>query len=74
MESYSEWRVTVYDVIFGELRFLESDTVQLSKLYRKLDLGELAFQIVKWLKLGELAVNNTLKFLQSLNFGALAVI
>ena len=22
MESYGEWRVTVYDVIFGELRFL----------------------------------------------------
>ena len=22
MESYGEWRVTVYDVIFGDLRFL----------------------------------------------------
>ena len=26
MESYGEWRVTVYDVIFGELRFLDSHT------------------------------------------------
>ena len=32
MESYGVWRVTVYDVIFGELRFLES---------QKLNLGEL---------------------------------
>ena len=24
MESYGEWRVTVYDVIFGEIRFLDS--------------------------------------------------
>ena len=26
MESYGEWRVTVYDVIFGELRLLDSHT------------------------------------------------
>ena len=26
MESYGERRVTVYDVIFGELRFLDSHT------------------------------------------------
>ena len=26
MESYGEWRVTVYDAIFGELRFLDSHT------------------------------------------------
>ena len=26
MESYGEWRVTVYDVIFGELKFLDSHT------------------------------------------------
>ena len=24
--SYGEWRVTVYDVLFGELRFLDSYT------------------------------------------------
>ena len=27
MESYGEWRVTVYDVILGELRFLDSRTL-----------------------------------------------
>ena len=42
MESSVEWRVTVYDVIFGELKFLDSHTTQLSKLYRKPNLGESA--------------------------------
>ena len=32
MESYGEWRVTVYDVIFVELRFLDSHTTELSEL------------------------------------------
>ena len=41
MESYGEWRVTVYDVIFGELRFLDSHTSYLSELYQKHNLGEL---------------------------------
>ena len=41
MESYSEWRVTVYDVIFGELKFLDSHTTYLSELYQKSSLGEL---------------------------------
>ena len=41
MESYGEWRVTVYDLIYGELRFLNSHTTKLSKLYRKPNLGEL---------------------------------
>ena len=35
MESYREWRVTVYGVIFGELTFLDSH----SELYRKTNLG-----------------------------------
>ena len=26
IENYSEWRVTVYDVIFGKLKFLDSHT------------------------------------------------
>ena len=26
VENYGEWRITVYDVIFGELRFLDSHT------------------------------------------------
>ena len=38
MESYSEWRVMVYDVIFEELRFHDSHTTWLSELYRKLGL------------------------------------
>ena len=42
MENYGEWRVTVYDVIYGELRSLESGTTQLSKLYGKPNLVELA--------------------------------
>ena len=48
MKCYDEWRVTVYDVIFGKLRFLDSHTAQppciieLSKLYQKPNLGELA--------------------------------
>ena len=42
MENYKEWRVMVYDVIFGELRFLDSHTTQLSKLYQKSNLVELA--------------------------------
>ena len=41
MESYGEWRVTVYDVIFGELSFLDSHTTKLSELYQKPNLGEL---------------------------------
>ena len=35
MESYGEWRVTVYDVIFGELRFLDSHTTSLIILKTK---------------------------------------
>ena len=42
MESYGEWRVTVYDVIFGELRFLDSHITELSKSNQKPNLGELA--------------------------------
>ena len=48
MKCYDERRVTVYDVIFGKLRFLDSHTAQppciieLSKLYQKPNLGELA--------------------------------
>ena len=42
MESYGEWRVTVYDVILGELMVLDSRTTELSKLYRKPNLRELA--------------------------------
>ena len=42
MESNDEWRVTVYDVIFAELRFLDSHTTKLSELNRKPNLGELA--------------------------------
>ena len=42
MESYGEWRVTVYDVIFAELTFLDSHTIWLSELYRKPNFGELA--------------------------------
>ena len=41
MESYREWRVAVYDVMFGELRFLDSHTTELSELYQKPKLGEL---------------------------------
>ena len=42
MESYGEWGVTAYDVIFGELKFFDSHTIYLSELYRKTNLGELA--------------------------------
>ena len=42
MESYGEWRVTVYDVTFGELKFFDSHATQLSELYRKPNFGELA--------------------------------
>ena len=42
MESYGAWRVRVYDVIFGELNFLDSRNIQLSELYRKTNLGESA--------------------------------
>ena len=28
MESYGEWKVTIYDVIFGELRFLEKPNLR----------------------------------------------
>ena len=42
MGSYGEWRVTVYDVTFGEFEFLNSDTTYLSELYWKPNLGELA--------------------------------
>ena len=42
METYGEWRITVYDVIFGELTFLDSQTTWLSELYRKPNFGELA--------------------------------
>ena len=42
MESYRAWKVRVYDVIFGELNFLDSHNIQLSELYRKTNLGELA--------------------------------
>ena len=42
MDSYREWRVTVYDVIFGELRFFDSHSTQLTELYRKPNLRELA--------------------------------
>ena len=41
MESYDEWRVTVHNVMFGELRYLDSHTTELSELYRKPNLGEL---------------------------------
>ena len=57
MESYGEWRVTVYDVIFGELKFLDSHTTSLSELYRKTTLGELPVN-VKLLRFGKLAVNS----------------
>ena len=53
MGSYGEWRVTVYGVTFGELRFLDSHTT-FSELYRKPSLGELA---VKSLRFGELVVS-----------------
>ena len=39
MEIYGEWRVTVYDVKFGELRFLDGHTTKLSELYRKPSLA-----------------------------------
>ena len=42
MKSYVEWKVTVYDVTFGELRFLDSHTTELSELHWKSNLGELA--------------------------------
>ena len=42
MESYGEWKVAVYDAIFGESRFLDSPTVWLSELDRKPNLVELA--------------------------------
>ena len=42
MESYGEWRVTVYEVIFGELTFLDSHTTYVSELYRTPNFGELA--------------------------------
>ena len=42
MKSYGEWRVTVYDVTFGKLKFFNSHTIQLSELYRKTNLGHLA--------------------------------
>ena len=42
MECYGEWRVMAYDVIFRELKFLDSHTIKLSELYRKTNLGELA--------------------------------
>ena len=42
MVSYGEWRVTVYHVKFGELRFLDSYTIEPSELYRKPNLGQLA--------------------------------
>ena len=40
----AKWRVTVYDVIFGKLRFLDSNQQQLTicKLYRKPNLWELS--------------------------------
>ena len=41
MESYGEWRFTVYDVIFRELQLLDSHITKLSELYRKPNLGEL---------------------------------
>ena len=45
-EGPAKWRVTVtvtvYDIIFGELTFLDSHTTELSELYRKSNLGELA--------------------------------
>ena len=43
MKSYGEWRVTNYDVIFGELKFLDSHTTQLSELNQKPNLGQFAF-------------------------------
>ena len=42
MKSYGKWRATVYDVIFGELKFLDSHSTLLCKLYRKPNLVELA--------------------------------
>ena len=45
MESYGECRVTVYDVRFGELRFLDSHTTLLSELYQKPNLGELTVNV-----------------------------
>ena len=42
MKSSGVWRVMVYDVIFGELKFLDSHTTWLSKFYQKPNLGELA--------------------------------
>ena len=42
MESYGEWRVTIYVVIIGEFTFLDSHTTKLSELYRNPNLGALA--------------------------------
>ena len=42
MESYGEWRVTVYDVIFGELRFLDGHITKISELNQKPNLGQSA--------------------------------
>ena len=42
MASYGEWRVMVYDVIFGGITFLDSHTTSLSELYQKPNFGELA--------------------------------
>ena len=45
MESYGEWRDTVYDVILGGLRFLHSNTTYLFELYRTPNLGELVVNV-----------------------------
>ena len=42
MEIYGDRRVTVYNVMSGELSFLDSHTTYLFELYRKPNLGELA--------------------------------
>ena len=42
MESYGERRVTVYDVIFGELRFLDGHITKISELNQKPNLGQSA--------------------------------
>ena len=41
MESYGEWRVTVYDIIFGELKSHHLTT----RIIWKTNLGELAVNV-----------------------------
>ena len=62
MESYDEWRVTVYDIIFGYLRFLDGHTTNHpnyieNQIYESYPL-KATHQIIKSLRFGELAVNS----------------